>query len=219
MTSVINLAAPGIAHSTSEDDEYKGYFIPKGTIILPAAWSVRTTFDTHTALTACVGPFSRTPKCSPIPSNSSRNASFSRPRTAIRSIRPYSTHGPLRLALVAGAVDFRCCVVSALISLESGYAREGTSRRPPSFPRLCQCLRHSMSCALSMITARKSLPSSTSRPARSRAYILDRVHALQSLRNQHLQTPKAIPLPRTGALVAHGGHAGEQRIGVCIPQS
>ncbi|KAG2008247.1 cytochrome P450, variant 2 [Coprinopsis cinerea AmutBmut pab1-1] len=36
------VAPLGIYHSTTEDDEYKGYFIPKGTIVMTNAWSILT---------------------------------------------------------------------------------------------------------------------------------------------------------------------------------
>jgi hypothetical protein len=29
-----------VPHATIRDDEYKGYFIPKGTIVMGAVWSV-----------------------------------------------------------------------------------------------------------------------------------------------------------------------------------
>ncbi|EMD36019.1 hypothetical protein CERSUDRAFT_96243 [Gelatoporia subvermispora B] len=31
---------PGLAHSSSEDDEYDGYLIPKGTVVIPNVWSI-----------------------------------------------------------------------------------------------------------------------------------------------------------------------------------
>ena len=30
----------GVAHSNTEDDEYEGYFIPKGTIMIPNVWAM-----------------------------------------------------------------------------------------------------------------------------------------------------------------------------------
>ena len=34
------LAPLGVAHSTIEDDEFRGYFIPAGTVIMPNVWCV-----------------------------------------------------------------------------------------------------------------------------------------------------------------------------------
>ncbi|KAJ3521002.1 hypothetical protein NMY22_g12499 [Coprinellus aureogranulatus] len=34
------VGALGITHATSEDDEYQGYFIPKGTFIIPNTWAI-----------------------------------------------------------------------------------------------------------------------------------------------------------------------------------
>jgi hypothetical protein len=31
--------AAGVPHKSTEDDEYKGFFIPKGTLVFPNAWS------------------------------------------------------------------------------------------------------------------------------------------------------------------------------------
>ena len=35
-----NAVPLGIPHSVVEDDEYDGYFIPAGTVVLPNAWQV-----------------------------------------------------------------------------------------------------------------------------------------------------------------------------------
>lgn len=37
----------GLPHASAEDDEYEGYFIPKGTIIMPNAWYVVTPTHRH----------------------------------------------------------------------------------------------------------------------------------------------------------------------------
>ena len=34
----LNVSLSGNPHATSEDDEYRGYFIPKGTIVMGNAW-------------------------------------------------------------------------------------------------------------------------------------------------------------------------------------
>jgi hypothetical protein len=33
------MGLPAIPHATARDDEYNGYFIPKGTIVMGAVWS------------------------------------------------------------------------------------------------------------------------------------------------------------------------------------
>ena len=35
-----NRHCAGVPHMSTSDDEYKGYFIPAGTVIMPNAWSV-----------------------------------------------------------------------------------------------------------------------------------------------------------------------------------
>ena len=37
-----NVAPFGLPHHTTEDIEYRGYFIPKGTLLLPQIWFVIT---------------------------------------------------------------------------------------------------------------------------------------------------------------------------------
>ena len=37
-----NVAPLGISHRTEEDDEFRGYFIPAGTLITPNIWSARS---------------------------------------------------------------------------------------------------------------------------------------------------------------------------------
>jgi cytochrome P450 len=34
------MSITGVPHSVMEDDEYKGYFIPKGTLVLPSQWAL-----------------------------------------------------------------------------------------------------------------------------------------------------------------------------------
>jgi cytochrome P450 len=34
------IIAGGLAHATTEDDVYEGYFIPKGTTVIPNAWAI-----------------------------------------------------------------------------------------------------------------------------------------------------------------------------------
>lgn len=33
-----SLLSIALSHATAEDDEYEGYFIPKGTIVIPNSW-------------------------------------------------------------------------------------------------------------------------------------------------------------------------------------
>ena len=37
-----NVTPLGFPHTVREDDEYKGYFIPKGSTILPITWQVKS---------------------------------------------------------------------------------------------------------------------------------------------------------------------------------
>ena len=56
-----NVAPLGLAHRSISDDEYDGYFIPEGTIILTNVWSVLPTCNIAssvytTYLIVCAGP-------------------------------------------------------------------------------------------------------------------------------------------------------------------
>jgi cytochrome P450 len=42
-----NPIAPGVPHSNTEDDEYDGYFLPKGTMFLPNIWFVTFILSSH----------------------------------------------------------------------------------------------------------------------------------------------------------------------------
>ena len=41
--TTILTSSEGIPHMTTNDDEYDGYYIPKGTVVLGNGWPVRTT--------------------------------------------------------------------------------------------------------------------------------------------------------------------------------
>jgi cytochrome P450 len=41
----------GVVHCSTEDDEYEGYFIPKGTMIIPNVWYVASPLDQGRPLT------------------------------------------------------------------------------------------------------------------------------------------------------------------------
>jgi hypothetical protein len=36
------MVSEGFPHMATDDDEYNGYYIPKGTVLLGSAWRVRT---------------------------------------------------------------------------------------------------------------------------------------------------------------------------------
>jgi len=42
LVTTILTCSGGIAHMATNDDEYNGYYIPKGTVLLGNAWPVRT---------------------------------------------------------------------------------------------------------------------------------------------------------------------------------
>ena len=44
-------------HMATNDDEYNGYFIPKGTVVLGGAWPVLMVTPTSCADFYCLGPY------------------------------------------------------------------------------------------------------------------------------------------------------------------
>ena len=40
MVTTILTSSEGVAHMATNDDEYKGYYIPKGTVVIGNGWSV-----------------------------------------------------------------------------------------------------------------------------------------------------------------------------------
>ena len=65
----------GFAHMATEDDEYDGYFIPKGTIVIGAAWYVfRLPEKTFGIEKLCIGQFCTIPKYSGPLKNSGQSA-------------------------------------------------------------------------------------------------------------------------------------------------
>ena len=41
VVTTILTSSEGVPHMTTNDDEYNGYYIPKGTLVIGNAWSVR----------------------------------------------------------------------------------------------------------------------------------------------------------------------------------
>jgi cytochrome P450 len=65
----------GFAHMATEDDEYDGYFIPKGTAVIGAAWYVFRICEKALSIEKlCIGQFCTIPKYSRPPKNSDRSA-------------------------------------------------------------------------------------------------------------------------------------------------
>jgi hypothetical protein len=62
-------------HMATNDDEYDGYYIPKGTIVLGNAWSVRSTIATFCPDFSCLGPYCTTLNYLTTPWNTSLNGS------------------------------------------------------------------------------------------------------------------------------------------------
>ena len=76
LSSVLFLILTGseaIPHMATNDDEYDGYYIPKGTVVLGNAWRVRTTITTFCPDFSCLGQYCTTLKHLTTPWNTSPN--------------------------------------------------------------------------------------------------------------------------------------------------
>ena len=65
-----------LPHMSTNDDEFNGYYIPKGTIVFGNSWSVWSITGPHLYLDLdrlCLGPYYMTPKFSKTPWSSSLN--------------------------------------------------------------------------------------------------------------------------------------------------
>ena len=74
ITSSTLTGREGFPHMATKDDEYDGYYIPKGTIVFGNAWQVWTItgpYLCHNSLR--LGPYCMTPKFLTIPWSSSPN--------------------------------------------------------------------------------------------------------------------------------------------------
>lgn len=63
------VTAGGIAHKTTADDVYDGFFIPKGSLIHPNLWYVRSNLIVA-IINRFAGPYSEIPSCIPIQTHS-----------------------------------------------------------------------------------------------------------------------------------------------------
>ena len=43
VVTTILTSSEGLPHMAANDDEYNGYYIPKGTVVIGNSWSIRTT--------------------------------------------------------------------------------------------------------------------------------------------------------------------------------
>jgi hypothetical protein len=90
-----------LPHATSRDDEYKGYLIPKGTIVMGSVWSVLKFPVTRSLRTeAIAGPFCITPRITLSPKHSGPRGT-SRQRESLT--RLYAIRVRHALALDAGS--------------------------------------------------------------------------------------------------------------------
>lgn len=125
-----NVLPIGVPHLTLEDMEYKGYFIPARTVLVPNIWYVTRTLSSlgyeYLNRTNRIGRVCMTLLCIPIPSGFTPSASCMKER----STQMYRIPGSLYLVTEEG-MAFPCVwhaphvVQFALL----GYAQEGTLRR------------------------------------------------------------------------------------------
>jgi Cytochrome P450 len=54
VVSTILMSSEGIPHMSSFDDEYNGFYIPKGTIVIGNAWLVRPVNPIFSAIIPCI---------------------------------------------------------------------------------------------------------------------------------------------------------------------
>ena len=71
--TTILTSSEGIPHMTTNDDEYNGFYIPKGTIVIGNAWLVRPLNPIFCPEISYLGQYCTTVKLSATPKNSSLN--------------------------------------------------------------------------------------------------------------------------------------------------
>ena len=73
IVATILTSSEGIPHMSTNDDEYNGYYIPKGTVVIGNAWLVRPLNPIFFSWISYLGRYCTTAKFSTTPRNSSLN--------------------------------------------------------------------------------------------------------------------------------------------------